>query len=479
MQRVAFGHRWKVAPRGPRLKFRFELVSFSTQSNVGIVDPWILQAKRAFRWPNSARDQGIDSLVRGAALAEHAAAVGLDPTLNLVLSLGRALIAAGMPAYRVEEALLRLANALDLQIDALATPTSLIVTMWKTGSPPDEVRTRVVRIEPDVTDLGRLSALHGLVGRVERRELTPGDAVERIGVILSNEPRFDVLLTSLGYGLVSGASSVLLGGNAVDTGVSIALGTGVGFLSLLAAHSSTIGRLLPSLAAFMVALITTVLARYALAPIRPSVVLLAAIVLLLPGWTVTTATMELAASHVLSGTARLMGGIITFVQMGFGIALGRRVAPIWDSPPVHPSAGLPWIATLFAALASALGFFVLLRVRPRDAIWVLLAVSCAYLGAIGGGYLLGPELGAFVGALMTASAAHVFARLRDEPVNTMLVPGIYSLVPGTVGFLSLQSFLANDPSAAVGTGFRMAMVAMALAAGVLVATAAVPPRRAL
>ena len=61
----------------------------------------------------------------------------------------------------------------------------------------------------------------------------------------------------------------------------------------------------------------------------------------------------------------------------------------------------------------------------------------------------------------------------------MLVPGILFLVPGSVGFLSIRSLLENDVEGAVSTAFRMSIVAMALAAGILVATAAVPPRRAL
>ena len=81
--------------------------------------------------------------------------------------------------------------------------------------------------------------------------------------------------------------------------------------------------------------------------------------------------------------------------------------------------------------------------------------------------------------LIVASASHVFARWRDRPVNLMLVPGILFLVPGSVGFLSLSSLLESDVVHAVETAFRMALIATALAAGVLVATAAVPPRNPL
>src|SRR5690606_26367340 len=150
-----------------------------------------------------------------------------------------------------------------------------------------------------------------------------------------------------------------------------------------------------------------------------------------------------------------------------------------DIPAPPPAEALPDAAVLVAALCSALGFTVVLRAKPRDFGWVLVAVGLALAGSQLGGRLIGPELGAFVGSVLVASASHVFARWQDRPLNLMLVPGTLLLVPGSIGFLSVSSLLDNDVVHAIGTAFRMALVATALAAGVLVATAAVPPRKAL
>ena len=93
--------------------------------------------------------------------------------------------------------------------------------------------------------------------------------------------------------------------------------------------------------------------------------------------------------------------------------------------------------------------------------------------------MLGAELGAFVAALIVASAAHAFSRFFDRPLALILTPGILTLVPGSIGFLSVNSLLDGEVVEAISTAFRMLLVAMALAAGILVATAAVPPRRSL
>lgn len=417
--------------------------------------------------------------MRADALPEHAAE-GLDPALGFVLRLSRALLGCGMPAYRVEEALARLGDALDLDVDAFCTPTALILTMSHGDAPrPEDVRTRVVRVEPGNTDLERLSALHDLVARVEKKELTPGDAALRVEAILARPPRYGAALSSLAFALVGAAAAVLLGGSGLDVPIAGALGLAVGVLDAVAGKVPAMARLLPSLAAFAVSSLASVAAGTGLET-RPSVVLLAAIIVLLPGLTVTTATLELATANLVSGTARLMGGFITFLQLGFGVALGRVVAqalPAMHTP--DPAEPLSRAYTIGAAVVSAAGFTVLLRARPRDGGWVFVSVGIALVASQLGGQWVGAELGAFVGALAVAAASHVFARMRDRPVNLMLTPGILFLVPGSVGFLSIRSLLENEPEVAVATAFRMALVAMALATGVLVATAAVPPRRAL
>ncbi len=444
------------------------------------MDLWILQAARVLgrRAAEGNARSSLDQLVLGEAQPEHAAD-GLDPSLAFTLRLSRALLGCGMPAHRVEEALEELAEALELDIDALCMPTALVITMSRRGATrTDEVRTRVVRVEPGGSNLERLSALHDLTRRVRNKELTPGEAAIRVDQILARGGRHPALVVMAAFALLGAAGAVLLGGSGLDVPIAGGLGAVVGALESTARRVPTLARLLPAVAAATVSFLAAAIASLGLA-MRPSVVLLAAIIVLLPGLTVTTATLELASAHLVSGTARMMGGFVTFLQLGFGVALGRvpaELLPQYDAPP-EPDA-LPRAATIAAAVASAIGFAIILHARRRDLGWILVAVGIALFGSQLGGLWLGAELGAFVGAAAVAAASHAFARRFDRPVNLMLTPGTLLLVPGSVGFLSISSLLAHDPATAVATAFRMALVAMAIAAGILVATAAVPPRRA-
>src|SRR5690606_9568496 len=256
-------------------------------------------------------------------------------------------------------ALQRLGQALGLTVESFSTPTALIVT----ATDGKRTRTRLVRLEPGETDLERLSALHDLVGRVERRELSPKDGERRIAKLLAHAPRYREGTVVIACGLASAAAAILLGGGAADALPALSLGTLVGLLSRLASRVATLGRLLPALAAF----VTTLLARLiglAGAPVHEPVLVLSALLALLPGFTLTVATLELATAHVVSGTSRLVGGLSTLLQLGFGVALGRHFAELLPALAVQPPAESPEWLILAAHALAAFGFILLLKAAP-------------------------------------------------------------------------------------------------------------------
>jgi len=137
-----------------------------------------------------------------------------------------------------------------------------------------------------------------------------------------------------------------------------------------------------------------------------------------------------------------------------------------------------WVLAL-ALIAIPLAFSILLRAQPRDVGWILAISLIGYAGAQAGVGLLGPQLGSFFGAFAVGIASNRYERLVGRPATVPLVPGVLLLVPGSIGFRSMESLLARDVLAGVDTAFSMLMVAVALVAGLLFANALVQPRKVL
>ncbi len=187
---------------------------------------------------------------------------------------------------------------------------------------------------------------------------------------------------------------------------------------------------------------------------------------------------ELSTRHLASGTARLSSAFVIFLELGFGVALGGKMTSALVGLPrfVALIALPPWTEMLALVIAPC-AFTVLLRAHPRDGLWIVLAGACAVGGSRLGAQLLGAELGVFLGALTVGIASNLYSRFLDRPSTIPLVPGILLLVPGSVGFRSLAALMDKEVIPGIETAFKMILIAIALAAGILVSKVVAPPRR--
>jgi len=67
-------------------------------------------------------------------------------------------------------------------------------------------------------------------------------------------------------------------------------------------------------------------------------VVIASLIVLLPGLALTLSLNELGTGHLVSGTARFAGAIMTFMKIGIGAAVGRQAAQFLpgEIPHVDP-----------------------------------------------------------------------------------------------------------------------------------------------
>jgi uncharacterized membrane protein YjjB (DUF3815 family) len=261
-------------------------------------------------------------------------------------------------------------------------------------------------------------------------------------------------------------------------GVAAIAGLVTGGLAVLATRSARLGRLFEPVAAFVCALLVG-LAGVWPGGVSVSIATLAGLIVLIPGLTVTTAITELATQHLTAGTTRMAGAFMTFIGIGFGVALGTRVAGLLGSAaavaptPVAVPGWTFWVALVGASVAFAL----LLRADRQDLPWIVLSGFTAVLASRAGTAVLGAELGVFVGAFVVTALASLYGRLARRPAPVVQVPGLLVLVPGSIGFRGVIALLDREVIAGIGAAFTMVLTAVALMAGLLSAAAVFPERR--
>lgn len=395
--------------------------------------------------------------------------------VGFVMAVGRALHLYGAPTTRIEQAMELVAQRLALEAHVFAAPTQLQAAFGPLG----DQHTQLLRLQPGSPELGKRARVDLLVQRFLAGETTLDDARRELDEILAAKPPYRPWTELACFGLASAAAARFFDGALVDVLAAFVVGLAVGALDQLARTRPWLGRLFEPVAALCVSVLAVLLAHLVELggdTVQVHVATLAGLIVLLPGLTLTTATSELAARHLIAGTARMTGALLTFLTLGFGVALGAQLVRVLPPIAAVDTASLPdW--TLYAALLVApLSFTVLLRARREDAGWIILAGATAFAGARLGALVLGPELGAFLGALLVGTGSRLVARLRNVPAAVTLVPGILLLVPGSMGFASINALLEQDVVAGVATAFRVALTAIALAGGLLVSSTLVDGR---
>ena len=80
---------------------------------------------------------------------------------------------------------------------------------------------------------------------------------------------------------------------------------------------------------------------------------------------------------------------------------------------------------------------------------------------------------------MVGAASNLYARTFNRPGALVRVPGIILLVPGSVGFRSLNFALERDVLLSLDTGFALIALLISLVAGLLFGNLLIPARRNL
>jgi uncharacterized membrane protein YjjP (DUF1212 family) len=393
---------------------------------------------------------------------------------TLVLTLAKLMAAYGIPAYRLEEAAASCARHLGLDAQFFATPTAVFASIGEPGNQ----RTHLVRLEPGEVNLEKQSQVDAVLRDLLADAVGVDAALGRLDKVVAEPSHYGPGLMVAAQATASVTAAVFFGGGWREVLAAGIVGFIVGVICVLAGLDRRMARLMDFGAGFAAAFFAAALAA-TMHPISASLVALAGVIVLVPGLTLTTAVAELATRNLASGTARLMGALTIFVSIGFGVAIGQKSGAFVFGQASAPPDPLPGWAEIVALVLAPVALAVLFRAGLRDLKVILPAGVIGFVGARAGAAWLGPELGVCVGAFAVTLASNIWARLADRPTAVPGVPGIMLLVPGSLGFRSVTSFVDADTIGGVQAASSMVLVAVGLAVGLLLANAAVAPRRPL
>jgi uncharacterized membrane protein YjjB (DUF3815 family) len=228
---------------------------------------------------------------------------------------------------------------------------------------------------------------------------------------------------------------------------------------------------MPIIAAFVVSVLSALAVKHGLN--EPGLrAMVASLVVFLPGAALTTAVLELAAGQMVSGSARLVSGVMQLALLAFGILAGVEAVGVVSSSVLSSSYHVlgPW-APWLGVLIFAMGVTVANSAPPRSFPALLVVMYAAWTGQVVGNVIFGVYVSAFVGALVMTPVAYWVAKLPSAmPDFASFLPGFWLLVPGTLGLIGLTELAGNASGAGLRDLAATVVSIFAVAVGVLCGT---------
>lgn len=394
----------------------------------------------------------------------------LENTAAFLRDLGRALHLCGAPAHDLEATLVAVGKRLGVRVEGFAVLTFLALTVVAPGGAR---RVELLRLPPYDYNMARLIELQQLVDAIDQPACLDDYIARLEGIMRMPPPWSGWSLAGMGF-LLSGAVAVLLRGGWLE----MLCGGLIGML-FMAAHQQLgkvrgIGPAVPVILCALAAMLAQGLG-VLLPQQSPFISALAGVVLLLPGFMLTVAMSELATQNFLAGSSRLAGAFMLLFLIGGGLVIGTQIS-LQILPPQLASLPTPlpgWVTWPAIAL---LGVSLLGVIQAPLSSLLVSVAACLLAWATYTlvGSALGPIVGAFAGALMVGSAGHVYHALRRRPAVLVQIPGLITLVPGSMGFRGLHALMQQDSQIGIGLLTEMILTGAVLAVGMLLADNLVP-----
>lgn len=410
----------------------------------------------------------------------------LHERTTFITDFARRLHLAGVSAARLEGAVQATAKAVGVDCQIWSSPTGILLSMGVPDDPTTQ-QTRVLRLDPAEPNLADLVKLDEIANLVIAGQLGVVEASERL-LRLDKPPRAGQQAASiLAFGLASAAVAALLRTSWLDVMIAGLLGIVIGSIAVATRDRPELGAAFEAIAATVATVLAAGFAHF-VAPLSVQTVVIAALIVLMPGLSLTTAVNELASRQLVTGTARFAGAMVVLFKLTFGSVAGAQIVNAlgWSPRSIQTSV-LPSSVELVAALAAAFSFAILFHAKKRDMPLVMGSAVMGYvLTRVSGEWFASPETagvtfagGVFFSSLVMAALANLYGRMASRPATLIRLPSIMLLVPGSVGFRGLSSIMERDYTLGIETGVAVLSALVALMAGLLFGSVLVPPQRHL
>jgi uncharacterized membrane protein YjjP (DUF1212 family) len=388
--------------------------------------------------------------------------------LEFLYRLGQAYLACGEQTALVELFLRRIASAYGMRRSrVVAFPTALFIIM---NDGPGEHIT-LAEAPTQTLRLDQVADVYTLGEAAQRGELTAREGLERLTELLRKPPRFGPVIAVAGHTILTVGLALVLMPAVRNLVAAAVLGTLVGALKVFNRGRPILAAPLSVVSAALVSVLVFLALKYGL-PVDPQYALVPPLVTFLPGAMLTFGMVELAYGDMVSGSSRLITGLVELVLLAFGLAAGAvfvGYSPENLTDAARESVATPWglVAPWVGVVVFCIGVYLTFSAPRRSLWWMLLVVLLTFAAQQLAAGFLNKDISGFFGMLIATPLGYLIQkRFKGPPSMVTFLPSFWLLVPGATGLLSVKRLL-SDPTRLDGL-MSVAFALTSIALGTLV-----------
>jgi uncharacterized membrane protein YjjP (DUF1212 family) len=400
-------------------------------------------------------------------------------TLDLALRIGEVMLSSGAGTADATATILAVTAAGGLRgCEVDITSTSMAISYQAASDAAPETHLRVVQYRGQ--DYSRLTDVDQLVRRFARGQLNRAEASRELARLVSAGPPYPRWSSVLAWGVMAGGATLLLGGGWLITLVAVVTAVLIE-ISKRWFHRQRLPAFYQQVAGAFVATAVALVLYAVHAPVKPSLVVAAGIIMLLAGIALTGAVQDAITGYYVTAAARsleamlLTGGIIAGVSLGItvGIKLGL---PLAIEAQTIQLANLPIMVCSGALMSVAFAFASYSPLRS------LLPV--AVVGALGSLVFtlmaradFGPAWSTAAAAFLVGLGGYSLGRRSGVPPLIVVVSGTVPLLPGLTIYKGLFEVMSDGSLTGIVSLATAVAICVALASGVILGEYVAQPIR--
>ncbi|HMO83352.1 MAG TPA: threonine/serine exporter family protein, partial [Lacipirellulaceae bacterium] len=323
--------------------------------------------------------------------------------------------------------------------------------------------------------LDQIAGVYALGDLAQRGEIAPREGLARLNEILHATSRFGGVGAVVGHIVLSVGVAMVLAPTQTNIAAATVLGAVVGVVKTLQRNRPGLAAPLPGGTAAIVSALVFLAVEYGL-PVDPLHAMAPPLVTFLPGAMLTLGMVELAYGDMVSGSSRLMTGLVQLILLAFGLAagavlVGYRPDNLIDASRILESPEWTFLAPWLGVVVFGVGVYIHFSAPPRSLVWMLLVLIAAFAVQQAAAGVFGKAGSGFFGMLVATPLGYLIQlRFRGPPAMVTFLPSFWLLVPGAFGLLSFQHMM-NDRNAGLEALMSVVFVLASTALGTLMGAA--------